>query len=499
VRFVLRPFVREKGRRMRSKGSVSARRIGAAIAAGGLTVVLLWFGTGLFPTWPLMWLAPLPALVFAASASWWTAGAVAAISWAVSCFNLWPYVHVLLHVPATLLMRIFGLEALGFAAAVLLYRALLRRGAVWWALIAFPATRVALEYVVNLTSPHGTNGSLAYTQLGCLPLLQVASLTGPWGVSFLLLLFPATLATAWHLRATRARAVRVLVVGLGAIAAALAFGAVRLALPADGPTVKVGLVASDAPTSPEVADEGAPTAALLDAYATRVAALASQGAQVVVLPEKLGVAVDPETREVDARVQALADQTRAVLVAGLIHVAKPRKYNEARVFVPGAPVTEYHKRHMLPPFESMFEPGRELVLLTRPSGTWGVTICKDMDFTPLSREYGLAGASLLLVPAWDFNIDRAHHGHIAVMRGVESGFAIARAAKNGYLTVSDNRGRILAETRSDTAPFATLLAEVPTTHATTLYQQLGDWFAWLVLALLAATLLQLARSWRQAS
>lgn len=479
--------------------ATAVRSIAAGVIAATLTAVLLWFGTGLQPLWPLLWIAPLPVLGFAAGAPWGIAAASAAMSAAISCFNLWQYLHVVLQLPATLLMQLAGVEALGFAAAVLLYRALLRRGVTWGALLALPVTRVAIEYGTNLTSPHGTYGSFAYTQLGCLSLLQVASLTGPWGVSFLLLLFPATLATAWHLRANRTRAVRVLGVGLGAIAVALAFGAARLARSPDGPLVKVGLVASDAPTSPPVAAAGEPTAALVEAYASRVSALAAQGAQVVVLPEKLGIAVDPGTRDLDARLQGLADKTRVTLVAGLIHVATPHKYNAARVFVPSAPVAEYHKRHMLPPFESMFAPGRELVLLPQPSGTWGVTICKDMDFTPLSREYGLMGVSLLLVPAWDFNLDRTLHGHMAVMRGVESGFAIARAAKNGYLTVSDNRGRILAETGSDTAPFTTLLAEVPAVHAATLYQRWGDWFAWLVLGLLAALLARLVQSLRQST
>jgi apolipoprotein N-acyltransferase len=77
------------------------------------------------------------------------------------------------------------------------------------------------------------------------------------------------------------------------------------------------------------------------------------------------------------------------------------------------------------------------------------------------------------------------------MRGVEDGFSIVRAAKNGYLTVTDDRGRILAETRSDSAPFATLIAEVPAVHDTTLYLLLGDWFAWLSLATLAFALARL--------
>jgi apolipoprotein N-acyltransferase len=82
---------------------------------------------------------------------------------------------------------------------------------------------------------------------------------------------------------------------------------------------------------------------------------------------------------------------------------------------------------------------------------------------------------------------------MAVMRGVESGFSLTRAAKQGYLTVSDNRGRILAETRSDAAPFVTLIADVPAVHDTTVFVLLGDWFAWLALAILVFTLVQFYR------
>ena len=145
-----------------------------------------------------------------------------------------------------------------------------------------------------------------------------------------------------------------------------------------------------------------------------------------------------------------------------------------------------------------FQPGRELALIAQPIGTLGVAICKDMDFTALSRAYGLAEVGLMLVPAWDFTLDRRFHGHMAVMRGVESGFGVVRAAKQGYLTVSDSRGRILAETTSDAAPFATLLAEVPARHDATLYLLLGDWFAWLALAVLAGASAQLVRRWNHA-
>ena len=97
----------------------------------------------------------------------------------------------------------------------------------------------------------------------------------------------------------------------------------------------------------------------------------------------------------------------------------------------------------------------------------------------------------MLVPGWDFNMDGWFHGHIAVMRGVEDGFSVVRAAKNGYLTVSDDRGRILGETRSDSAAFATLLTAVPAAHDRTVYLWLGDWFAWVSVALLVFAITQL--------
>ena len=100
------------------------------------------------------------------------------------------------------------------------------------------------------------------------------------------------------------------------------------------------------------------------------------------------------------------------------------------------------------------------------------------------RSYGRADVGLLLAPAWDFQVDAFWHGHIAVMRAVEDGFSLVRSARGGFLTVADDRGRILAETRSNSAPFATLLATVPAGHDATLFQMWGDWFGWFAVALL---------------
>ena len=457
------------------------------------TSVLLWFGNGLQPIWPLVWFAPLPVLLFALETSWPSAMGAAFLAWLLGCLNLWHYLHVL-HVPGWVWLAAFGSEAVAFSLCVLLFRALLRRKAVWSALLSFPAGMVSLEFIRNLTSVHGTGGSLAYSQLKFLPFLQFASIAGPWGMSFLLFLFPATLAVCLYLRkAAPGQALRILSGGLGLIVLVLLFGFARLASPASGSRVMVGLIASDEPGNVDVPDAGADADRLFHDYALQAEKLAAQGARAIVIPEKLAVVTDSTLEGTNAIFQAISDKTGAVVVVGVVRVSPPKKYNRALIYSPGTQSRSYDKHHMLPPFESALEPGRGLMLLEEPADKWGVAICKDMDFTPLSRQYGDANVGLMLVPGWDFVLDGSWHGHMAIMRGVEDGFSIVRAAKQGYLTVSDDRGRILAETRSDSAPFATLLAEVPSGHDKAIYLTLGDWAGWFATILLIFALLQLWR------
>lgn len=113
---------------------------------------------------------------------------------------------------------------------------------------------------------------------------------------------------------------------------------------------------------------------------------------------------DPGAREADARFQALADRTRATIVVGLVHTAGAVDRNEARIYTPGAPVQAYTKHHLIPAFEQSFQPGTALSLRSQ-AGTWGVQICKDLDFSALSRDYGRAGVALMVAPAWDFGAD----------------------------------------------------------------------------------------------
>jgi hypothetical protein len=63
--------------------------------------------------------------------------------------------------------------------------------------LLLPSAWVSSEFLVSLASPFGTWGAVAYTQGGNLALLQLVSVTGIWGIAFLIGWAAAVVNWAW--------------------------------------------------------------------------------------------------------------------------------------------------------------------------------------------------------------------------------------------------------------------------------------------------------------
>jgi apolipoprotein N-acyltransferase len=201
--------------------------------------------------------------------------------------------------------------------------------------------------------------------------------------------------------------------------------------------------------------------------------------------------------EVDALFSSAASAIHAAIDLGLVRKTPSGAFNSSRFYSADERLeANYDKHHLIPGVEPE-KPGHKRALLDEPSGRWGLQICKDMDFPKLSREYAAEGADLLLVPAWDFNIDRWLHARMAVLRAVENGFALARSARNGLLTLSDNRGRIIAEAATVPGQFVSTSGKVNVAREETFYTRVGDWFGWLCVAMFVILLAfqLLTRTW----
>lgn len=445
--------------------------VAASLASG----LCFWFGTGLNPIWWLTWLAPLPVLLLATRVR---ASAAALAAFAAACIaigNQWHYVHDLIRLPLLVLLLQTGAAALIFALAVLLYRRLALRGRHVAAMLSVPLLWTSIYFGNAATSPHGTWDDLAYTQMDAPLVIQIAALTGLWGIGFLVMLGPACVAVLCHSNATSRTRLQAGLLGGAVLALAFGYGAWRLQADEAQRSVKVGLV-SLLHEKPEVPTEPAGEA-LVARYIIALDKLADAGAQYAVIPEVTFRVTEPDI----AALREFAQRRGMTLVAGVdLKAADVPERNASLAFGPqgGAPAV-YTKQHLVPFLEDRFTPGAGTTLLG--DSHVGLTICKDNDFPALGREYGARDTQLLLIPAWDFDLDDWLHSRMAILRGVESGFAIARSARDGRLTLSDDRGRVLAEASSVNAD-AQLIGELPLRAARTLYTRWGDWFAWLCVA-----------------
>ncbi|WP_266157988.1 nitrilase-related carbon-nitrogen hydrolase [Dyella silvatica] len=462
----------------------------AWLAATALAALGWWFGSGLHPLWWLSWLAPLPVLWLAPRVSAPSAALAAFVAYAIGGLNQWTYMHTYIGLPLPVIAYATGLPSLILVLCVLLYRRLLWRGHTLAAAFAPPALWVACEYINNLLSPHGTFGSIAYTQIDALPVIQVAAIGGIWAISFLLLLVPAAIAVQTAPLASKQGRVSAAAIAAICIAFTVAYGSWRLQAPATT-TMRIGLASLQKPIMPSLQE---PRGQALEArYAEAMTRLANAGAQTVLIPET-------SLTTTDATVPAfaeLAKQRGLTVAAGINFKGDPSTpRNMLTVLQPGAtsPAT-YSKHHLLIGLEE-YTPGDSYTLL-QGTPRIGLAICKDLDFHDTGHAYATRNTQLLLVPASDFIVDGWLHSRMAIMRSVESGFAMARAARNGRLTLSDDRGRVVAEASSEQRD-AELVGDLPLRDTHTLYTRWGDWLVWFDLGALAASL-ALAFRWRRAA
>lgn len=463
-----------------------SRTHAAVIVAAILLSAAAWYWTyGLFPIWELAWLAPVPLLWLAPRMGARGSVAAAFLAMTLARLDLWSY-YRLLHIPLVICIAALVLPAAVFALAVGLYRSFLLRGRPALAVLAYPAVIVGYEYLFSLWQ--GTFGNTAYTQLRNLPVLQLAACTGIWGISFVVALVPAMSVAVLLLHGQTRRKMAAALACLAI--AVLAFGVLRLTTtPAAPSTVRVGLAENHSGANLMPHDPG-PIMNLMQGYADQARSLAAQGAQIVVLPEMSARTDDRIQPQIDALFEQSARADGVLIDLGVLHETEGRVWNEARLYSPsGTLQAVYRKHHLVPVAEGGTTPGTAISVLPQSVGVIGLQICRDMDYPELSRRYAAQDVGLMLVPAWEFGPDYLWHGHMALMRAVEDGFTLVRPAKQGYLTASDDRGRVLAEKLdADQNGFTTMLVSVPIRHDSTLYQRWGDWFAWFDLALLAALL-----------
>ncbi|MGE0448669.1 MAG: apolipoprotein N-acyltransferase [Vicinamibacterales bacterium] len=377
---------------------------------------------------------------------------------------------------------------------------------------------------------------LGYSQVTVLPIAQVASLAGVYGVSALVASVSAALAYAGVESAQGRsgtgpaatprggpwrewiRVYRPLAIALVGVAIAGAWGAARVRsgdLVASGEPFRVGLIQGNV----EQADKWNPRrgAQIFRDYLAMSRRAIAAGADLVVWPESSTPFYYEEDKPGADQIRAMARESRVPFLLGSDQIERgelTRYYNSAFLVRPnGSDGGVYRKMHLVPFGEyvplkrilffaaplveavSDFSAGSSAVLLPVRGHLISTAICYEVVYPDLVRTAVAGGSELLTTitnDAW-FGRTSAPYQHFAQasMRAIENGRYLVRSANTGISGVVDPYGRVAAQT--PIFEQTVLVAEARFVRARTIYSRTGDVFAYASTALTLIALLAVRR------
>jgi len=373
---------------------------------------------------------------------------------------------------------------------------------------------VACEFARARLTPGATWDSIAYTQYGNLPLMQLAALTGIWGISFLIAWFASIMNWAWDQDFvwTTIRPVTLGYVILHCVL--LVGGGLRLVLAQ--PTrqsIRVAVVSfpKDMFVPGEVTrivegrvdgnqrglmDEK--VAHLHDWFLQNTKREAQSGARLVAWPEQSLLVYKENEPAFLERAERLASEERIYLAMGMAAIqtgaARPFENKVVLIDPSGKIVFSYLKSRPAAPEAAIMVPGDgHLPVAATELGRIASAICFEADFPEFVRQIGRGHADLWIVSANDWEAIKRIHFEMAVFRAIENGSPMLRAS-SGLSSAVDPWGRVLGVTDHFSGT-RTLVSQVPLGSVYTLYSYIGDLFAWLCIGGLAVGIVRAIQTW----
>ncbi len=381
-----------------------------------------------------------------------------------------------------------------------------------------PPLWVSLEYIRGFLLSGFPWELLGYSQYQTLPLVQIADITGVYGVSFLILLSNVALYRLVLALSNRdwRNAFKEFLLPSILIALAGGYGLWKLSelekLKAPGREYRVALIQGnirqDIKWEPRFQEE------TIKIYSQLTRQAKAFRPDLIIWPETATPFFFQNPYPFQGRILELAHQMKAPLLFGAPAFDRLDSmiyhFNSAFLISPEKKILgRYDKIHLVPfgeyaPLSGLlgftrdiigamgdFTSGKEVKNLSLAWADLGVLICYEAIFPDLTRQFVKRGATLLVNitnDAW-FGKTSAPFQHLSMvtLRAVENRVPIARAANTGISALIDSRGRVAQST--DLFTREVLLGKIKMDPSSTFYTQWGDLFSYLCLGITILTCL----------
>jgi apolipoprotein N-acyltransferase len=377
-----------------------------------------------------------------------------------------------------------------------------------------PALWVTLEWLRGWFFIGFPWGALGYSQYRYHDLVQIAEVTGVYGVSAILVLFNVVVFAVLR---ERGPGLRRLIPALGLLTLCVTllpvWGRARAAELAGRSAGRLRVAIVQGNVEQDQKWDPAYQAGTVEKYRDLTRTVLAEHPDIVVWPETATPFFFQEPGDLRLGLLDLVRESHVHLLFGspAYHQSSRgelQELNRAYFVSPeGRELDVYDKIQLVPfgeyvPFQSLFffvqrlvvaigdvVPGARTTVFQHPAGRFGVVICYEDIFPALTRRFVATGADFLVNitnDAW-FGRTSAPYQHLAqaTLRSVENRVPLVRVANTGISAVIDPDGRIrwygpLFETAIHTETIAW-------PGVLTFYTRYGDVFAWgCVLASLAA-------------
>ena len=479
-------------------------RRAASCLAGGAVLSLAFPPAGI---WPVAFLGLIP-LLFVLRRAGPAAAALYGLLFGVGFFGATLY--WILRFGAVAWTSLTLLSAAFIALFAVLAAAGTRPSQRWRTLVAVAAAWTAVEFLRGAWPLGGfTWGTLGVSQADDRLLLPLASITGVWGVSFVVAAVNAALLEAWI--AARRRAPTRAIVLPGLVAVALLVAPVAIAFPsAEGPSVDVATLQVDVRDAGSLPGEDEDLA-IARMHLELHRSLAGRPPDLVVWGEG---ALDPAAARDANTAAAVREAIGTVGVPAIVGAVSDDADGRQRTTVlgygeDGELVDRYDKVHLVPygeyvPFRARLgwleairqipvdrAPGEGVGLIELPGlPAVGAPICFENSFPALTRAFVARGAGFLVVPvnnaSYGSTAASEQHLQMSRIRAVENGRWVVNAAISGVSAFIAPDGTVASRTEL----FATdiLRGSVRTSTAMTPYARWGDWFPWVSVVIVVGAL-----------
>ncbi len=368
---------------------------------------------------------------------------------------------------------------------------------------------VSLEWIRSL-GPYGvTGGGLGYSQAFFIPLIQIASVTGVYGISFLIVFFNSVLTFLFIEKGSiverfKKQLIAVLILAFLAIVV-FSYGRAKIAEhkyeKREG--LVVAIIQANVPQKEKL--RYSQTYRIFNEHLGLSDEVVKYSPDVIIWPETAVTDYLLENAGMLSKLRDFIDKNRCYLIVGAPYFSADSKiFNSLIVFSPqGEASGRYDKRHLVPfgeylPLRSLFYPILRHTgnlfeedydsnpiskLLTIKGYVAAANICFESTFPYIVRSRVKRGGDFILVAtndAWFGNSPAAkQHFYSGVFRAIENGSYLVQVANTGISGDIDPLGRVIKRTKLGIRE--TLIVSVPKKGKGTFYLKYGDLFVYLCL------------------